>query len=98
MLKRRWPRPIFASTKIPASSGPRCVITSRIRSRTLWSTERPERDDKAIPLIPHINLWLILSVELQNVAAPGNLDFKSAPVLCLDLSYIGAHVGQKKYY
>src|SRR4029078_7864646 len=54
MLKRRWPRPILASTKIPASSGPRCVITSRMRSRTRESTERPERDDKAIPLIPHI--------------------------------------------
>src|SRR5215471_2142094 len=54
MLRRRWPRPTFRSIKRPSSSGPRCVIMSRIASSTACETNRPDLLENAIPLMPHI--------------------------------------------
>src|SRR5688572_10435972 len=54
MLKRRWPRPMFRSMKMPSSSGPRCRTTSRIASSCGRETIRPDRLENAIPLMPHI--------------------------------------------
>src|SRR5690242_11787298 len=54
MLRRRCPSPTRLSTKIPESSGPRCLITSRIRTTVSGSRRRPERVDIAMPLMPHI--------------------------------------------
>ena len=51
MLSLRWPSPMLSFKYNPSPSGPRCLSTSRIASRTARSTgPRVE----AIPLIPHI--------------------------------------------
>ena len=51
MLRRRWARAACASQCRPASSGPRCVMTSRIaqRARRRVLIEPVDRNDSAMP-------------------------------------------------
>src|SRR5262245_47065210 len=53
MLRRRWTRPARPSQYVPASSGPRCVMMSRIDSSRARSSEW-SRSDATMPAIPHM--------------------------------------------
>jgi hypothetical protein len=43
--------------KMPSSSGPRWVMTSRMRLSTAASTIRPDLLENAIPFMPHIEIF-----------------------------------------
>src|SRR6267378_8236276 len=57
MLNRRWPSPTTPSMKMPSSSGPRWVITSRMRLSTAVSTVRRDLLENAMPFMPHIEIF-----------------------------------------
>src|SRR5688572_23950279 len=53
MLRRRWTRPARSSAYVPASSGPRWVMTSRIRVSRARSSGC-SRSDATMPAMPHM--------------------------------------------
>src|SRR3954451_5582687 len=53
MLRRRWASPARSSQYIPASSGPRCVMTSRISGSRARSSAR-SRSAATMPAMPHM--------------------------------------------
>src|ERR1051325_1534360 len=69
MLSRRWARAARPSTYIPASSGPRCVITARMRVAR-WRASGPSCTQETSPAMPHMSGRHRVRHVLERDAAP----------------------------